>query len=117
MAHMLSTTLDRRACCGIAAALPQAPLPLLGVACRICECPVRAPARRVFFENPDYVKREAEPRRRVSRLRGAGRSRSQSLDSASGESERGKPLTRVRDRNISIDIHWAHTEPARRHAW
>src|SRR6266851_10080839 len=105
MARMLSTTLDRRSLLRHCAALAGA-LPLLASPAGFASAQSALPARRVFFENPDYVNVRLSPDGAyLAYVAPVDRVRNLWIAPVASP-ERGKPLTRVRDRNISIDIHW-----------
>jgi dipeptidyl aminopeptidase/acylaminoacyl peptidase len=105
---MVSTTLDRRRLLRHGAALAGA-LPLLATRGRYARAQAALPARRVFFENPDCTNVRLSPDgRHLAYVAPVDRVLNLWIAPAASP-ERGKPLTRVRDRNISTDIHWAYT--------
>jgi dipeptidyl aminopeptidase/acylaminoacyl peptidase len=105
---MVLTTLDRRRMLRHGAALAGA-LPLLAARRRFARAQSALPARRVFFENSDYTNVRLSPDgRHLAYVAPLDRVLNLWIAPAASP-ERGQPLTRVRDRNISTDIHWAYT--------
>src|SRR4051794_6116158 len=104
---MVLTTLDRRRLLH-GAALASA-LPLLAARGRFARTQSARPTRRVLFENPDYANVRLRPDgQHLAYVAPVDRVLNLWVAPAASP-ERGKPLTRVRDRNISTDIHWAYT--------
>jgi dipeptidyl aminopeptidase/acylaminoacyl peptidase len=105
---MFSTTLDRRSLLRHCSALAGA-LPLLASPVGFASAQSGLPARRVFFENSDYGNVRLSPDgAHLAYVAPVDRVRNLWIAPVASP-ERGKPLTRVRDRDISTDIHWAHT--------
>jgi dipeptidyl aminopeptidase/acylaminoacyl peptidase len=63
----------------------------------------------LFFENADYLSVKLSPDGKyLAYLRPLDRVRNVWIAPAAAP-EQGRPVTRVRDRNVSTDIYWAHT--------
>jgi dipeptidyl aminopeptidase/acylaminoacyl peptidase len=103
---MVLITLDRRRLLRHGAALAGA-LPLLTARGRLARA--QLPPRRVFFENSDYADVRLSPDgQHLAYLAPVDRVHNLWVAPAASP-ERGQPLTRARDRNISTGIRWAHT--------
>ena len=107
---MSSSMLNRRLFLRHSAAVAGA-LPLAAFATRIRVAGAQAvlPARRIFFENPDYVSVRLSPDGEfLAYVAPVGGVRNLWIAPVANP-EQGKPLTRVVERDISTYFRWAHT--------
>ena len=107
---MSSSMLDRRLFLRHSTAVAGA-LPLAAFAIRIRVAGAQAvlPARRIFFENPDYVSVRLSPDGEFLAYIAPVRGVRNLWIAPVANPEQGKPLTRVVERDISTYFRWAHT--------